>query len=176
MAPSAPQGRKSNKDAANARADAHASRAPHLKRQACSTRCLMTLGSEHALAFARSRTNVLVSNLPSQHNQPCSGLAAHELRISALFPLGQNQDGPFRRSATEKRGYQQQAARHRTRGGSAMISNRRPPLATGTAKSKSLNSTLVATLAPPSRHTRVAALSMANPRLPRTPALAHAAR
>ena len=70
----------------------HASRAPHLKRQACSTRRLMTLGSDRALAFARSRTNVLrlrgpsTADLPSQHNQPCSGLAAHKLRISAFFP------------------------------------------------------------------------------------------
>ena len=59
---------------------------------------------------------------------------------------------------------------------SAMISNLCPPVATSTARSKSLNNSLVATLAFPSRHRRVAAFSMANPRLPRAPALAHAAR
>ena len=43
-------------------------------------------------------------------------------------------------------------------------------------RSKSRSMTFVATLAAPSRHNRVAALSIANPRRPNTPALAHATR
>ena len=58
---------------------------------------------------------------------------------------------------------------------SAMISNLRPPRATGTGRSRSRSMTF-ATLVPPSRHNRVATLSIANPRRPNTPALAHAAR
>ena len=49
-----------------------------------------------------------------------------------------------------------------------MISNLRPPRATGTARSRSRSMTFVATLAPPPRHNRVAALSIANHRRPNT--------
>ena len=59
---------------------------------------------------------------------------------------------------------------------SATTSRRRPLWTSGALKSKSLTVTLVDTLAPPSRHTLAAALSRGKPRLPNTPALAHAAR
>ena len=46
----------------------------------------------------------------------------------------------------------------------------------GHRRSKSRTHTLVDTLPPASRHIRAAAFSTANPRLPRTPAVAHDAR
>ena len=59
---------------------------------------------------------------------------------------------------------------------SATTSSRLLSLTLGTPRSRSLTNWLVATLAPASRQTLPAALSRANPLLPSTPHLAHAAR
>ena len=87
-----------------------------------------------------------------------SGSAAHKLQISAVFPSacdcqscthGRNQDGPFRPQCYGETRVASSASCAPPNKGrpSAMIFNLRPPLATGTARPKSPNSTLVATLA-----------------------------
>ena len=116
----------------------------------------MTLG-ERALAFARRRTNVLFS---ADHRPPTSpanttnrALARHKLRRSAFFPSACCQRCTIHMGGTWTG--RSVAVQWRIEGGihrklppnkgrpSAMISNLRPLLATGTARSKSLNSTLV---------------------------------
>ena len=56
-----PHPRRSNKELAEARPPAHAKSAAHRSRQASSSRVRKMEGSERALALARSRTNVHVS-------------------------------------------------------------------------------------------------------------------
>ena len=64
---------------------------------------------------------------------------------------------------------------HRAGRPSTTTSKRRASF-TATGRSRSRTNKLVAALPPASRHTRAAAHSTANPRLPRTPACAHDAR
>ena len=169
---------------------AQAKRAPHLNRHACSARRRRTSGSLRALASANSRTNVFVSSdhrppiSPRQNDQPCPVTATNQLWVGPFLPPTcdcqcclrpcVHSQGAIRHSAEETRKLHRWQAAPPTRGRpSTRISNLRPSRATGTGRSKSRNMTFVATLPPASRHTRVAALSTANPRLPNTPALAH---
>ena len=62
------------------------------------------------------------------------------------------------------------------RGNPSHTTSKRRLSVSGTGASRSLKNKFVATRVPPSRQTRAAALSNANPRLPRTPALEHAAQ
>ena len=75
-----PQGRKSNKEAANGLLDS-ASRDTWLRSRFCLCK------ESHESAGLRGPST---ADLPSQHNQPCSGLATHKLRISAFFPSACN--------------------------------------------------------------------------------------
>ena len=193
--PSAPPlTRRSRMEAANARAALHVRVAAQRILQACSTLFLKIGGSERAFARAKMRRNVCVS---SDHLPPTSP-AKTTRRARERRPTNSGCVRSFLRRAWAKmmpsmfavpglavptprmgdtRVVSIASCAPPYRGNpSTRTSNRRASWAFGRARSISLTMTFTATLPPASRQTRAAALSTANPRLPNSPALEHAAR
>ena len=190
-----PPCRNPNNEAANALAAAQHRSPAHLSLHACSAPLLRKkTGSHLARAFARRDRNSLVS---SDHRPPTSparttnralqrGLTSSGLVLSFLR-LAATKTAP---STWAARGCAEPSqckadtsvvstaswAPPNKGNPSAKISIRLLSSGSGSAKSKSRNMPFVTTLPPASLQMRAPALSTANPRRPKNPALAHAAR
>ena len=180
--PSAPPAaRRSRREAAIARAAAQANRLHHLRRQACSARRLRTTVKHIASSDQRPPTApATTTNFARRPGCTNSGYVRSLRRRASTKATPSLAAFPRRAEASQWSADTRVVSTANwptpcNGRPSTTVSNRRPSLG-GTGRSKSRTNKLVATCPPASWEMRAATLSIANLRLPRTPACAHDAR